>query len=105
MYIFLLSVVFLFIENEISARLINIIFSLLTSILIYMFCTSLLTFNKDNKYNKENKEKGKIIGLISSAFFLFNYYILSSSVLIDIDALSMFFVFLFVLFILLPQVQ
>jgi len=103
MYIFLLSVVFLFIENEISARLINIIFSLLTSILIYMFCTSLLTFNKDNKYNKENKEKGKIIGLISSAFFLFNYYILSSSVLIDIDALSMFFVFLFVFSILKHQ--
>ena len=47
-----------------------------------------------------NGERGKIIGLISSAFFLINYYIFSSSILIDIDVLSAFFVFGFVFFIL-----
>jgi len=80
MYIYLVSAMFQFWVNEFNIRIINVIFSILTAGLIFLFCYNLL-------------EDGKIIGLISSAFFLINYYILSSSILIDIDVLSTFFVF------------
>jgi len=86
MYIYSLAFIFNFFgENEIAARSINILFSFLTAILIYIFCFKLI-----------GEEKGKIIGLISSTLFLINYYVLSSSILIDIDTFSMFFVFGFV---------
>lgn len=86
MYIYFMGVLFyLFGVNEITARSINIVFSILISFVIFMFCKEFI-----------GKEKGKIIGLISSAFFLFNYYIFSSSVIIDIDVFSAFFMFLFV---------
>jgi len=84
MYIYLVSIMFQFGVNEFNIRIINVVFSILTSILIFLFC-----------YNLIGEKKGKIIGLISSAFFLINYYILSSSILIDIDVLSVFFVFCF----------
>ncbi len=85
MYIYLIAFMFLIAENEISARLINVIFSFLTTFLIYLFCKDLI-----------GNKKGKTIGIISSIFFLINYYILSSSILIDIDMLSTFFIFLFI---------
>ena len=87
MYSFLMSLIFKISVNEILARSINVFFSLLTSIFIFLFCLKIL-----------GKERGKIIGAISAAFFLINYYILSSSILIDIDVLSSFFVFSFVFF-------
>ncbi len=87
-YIFLMGFIFKFWQGEIPARSINIIFSILTAILIYFFCSKLI----------QNKNS-KIIGLISSAIFLTNYYTLSSSIIIDIDVLSMFFVFGFFFFI------
>jgi 4-amino-4-deoxy-L-arabinose transferase-like glycosyltransferase len=91
MYIFLLSGIFsIFGVSEASARSINILFSLLTAVLIYLFCTTLV----------DNKNK-KVIGLASAAFFLVNYFVFSSSLIIDIDALSTFFVFAFVFMILL----
>lgn len=85
MYNFLLALIFKFIISEISARLLNVIFSFLIVILIFLFCYKL------------NLEHGKIIGLFASALFLINYYSLSSSILIDIDVLSAFFVLGFVL--------
>ncbi len=88
MYIFMLSSLFNFGISEAIARSINIVFSILTAFLIYLFCTTFL------------KEKAKLIGLFSSAFFLLNYYVLSSSILIDIDMLSAFFALSFVFFIL-----
>jgi len=86
MYVFLLGLIFkVFIINEVSARIVNVLFSLFGALLIYIFCLKII-----------GGEKGKIIGLISTAFFLINYYVLSSSLLIDIDVLSTFFVFLFI---------
>ena len=88
-YIYLMSLFMTISQSEISARIINVIFSLLTAILIFMFCKNII-----------GGDKGKNIGFISVAFFLVNYYILSSSILIDIDALSMFAAFGFIYFIL-----
>src|SRR3989338_2178708 len=85
MYIYLLSV---FSKNEITMRSINVIFSLLTALLIFLFC--LKFFNKNT-------------GLIASSLFLINYYVLSSSLIIDIDVLSAFFVFAFVFCILMAE--
>ncbi len=88
MYIYLLAVLFKISISEISARILNISFSFLITILIFLFCKKII-----------GGEKSRVVGLISSAFFLINYYIFSSSVLIDIDVLSAFFVFGFVFFI------
>lgn len=85
MYIYLLAFTLKFFSGEAGARIINIVFSVLTSVLIYLFCANIM-----------GGKKGTGIGLVSSAFFLINYYIFSSSVLIDIDILSMFFLFGFV---------
>ena len=85
MYIYLLS---LFSKNEMTMRSVNVIFSLLTALLIFLFC--LKFFDKN-------------IGLISSALFLLNYYILSSSLIIDIDMLSAFFIFAFVFCVLMAE--
>lgn len=87
MYINLLAILFNISVSEISARSINIFVSLLISILIFFFCKKIINGN------------GLLIGMISSAFFLVNYYIFSSSVLIDIDVLSAFFIFGFIFFI------
>jgi len=85
MYIYSMALAFkIFGINEIASRSINLIFSLLTALLIFIF--SINAFGN----------RGKIIGLISSAFFLVNYYVFSSSVMIDIDILSTFFVFGFI---------
>lgn len=83
MYIYLMGEVFKFWKGEAAARSINLFFSLLTGLLIYFFCSKIIQKN------------GKEIGLISSAIFFINYYVLSSSIIIDIDVLSMFFVFSF----------
>jgi len=88
-YIYLMSLFMILSQGEISARIINVIFSLLTAALIFMFCKNII-----------GGVKGKNIGFISVAFFLVNYYILSSSILIDIDALSMFVAFGFIYFVL-----
>jgi len=85
MYIFTLSWAFRFVISELSARSINALFSILTAIIIFLFCSN---FIKDGA--------GRIIGLISSSFFMINYYVLSSSILIDIDIFSMFFTFAFI---------
>ncbi len=88
MYIYSLAFLFkIFPITEITARSLNIVFSLLTAILIFLFCFKII-----------GKKPGALIGLIASAFFLINFYVLSSSILIDIDALSTFFVFGFVYF-------
>ncbi|MFA5020173.1 MAG: hypothetical protein WC533_03680 [Candidatus Pacearchaeota archaeon] len=92
MYIYLMSMIFKFGINEVNARSINILFSLLTAVLIYLLCSKLI-----------KEEKGKLIGLIAGTFFLTNYYIFSSSILIDIDMLSAFFCFAFVSCILMHQ--
>lgn len=89
MYIFLLSAILKFSTSEIAIRGVNAVFSILTAGIIFLFCFYLI-----------EEKRGKIIGLISSAFFLINYYILSSSLLIDLDASSTFFVFSFIFFIL-----
>jgi len=88
MYINLLAFLFNFSISEISARSLNIFFSFLTALLIFLFYSKII-----------GGEKGNLLGIISSAFFLVNYYIFSSSVLIDIDVLSAFFVFGFIFFI------
>ncbi|MEK6875323.1 MAG: hypothetical protein AABX30_01430 [Nanoarchaeota archaeon] len=85
MYIYLLSIIFKFYTNEVSARLLNMIFSIFTAIFIFFFCLSVI-----------KKQDGLWIGIISSTFFLINYYVLSLSLLIDIDIISSFFVFGFV---------
>lgn len=86
MYIFILSLIARFSTSEIVIRLVNVIAILLTSVLIYLFCLNFL------------KENGKSIGILASSLFLINYYVLSSSILIDIDALSTLFVFSFIFF-------
>jgi len=83
MYIYTLALIAKFSTSEIALRSLNFIFSLLTAVIIFLFCLRI------------DKEKGKPIGLLSSALFLINYYVLSSSILIDIDVLSMFFTFSF----------
>ncbi len=88
MYIFLLSLVFKFFTGEIAVRMINVLFSFLTAGMIFLFCITIL------------KKNEKLMGGICSAIFLINYYVFSSSILIDIDILSMFFVFSFISFIL-----
>ncbi|VVB78765.1 Dolichyl-phosphate-mannose-protein mannosyltransferase [uncultured archaeon] len=88
MYIHLLAGLFTISVSETAARSINIIFSFLCALMIFFFGKKII-----------GGERGKMIGIISSAFFLINYYIFSSSVLIDIDVLSAFFVFGFVYFI------
>ena len=85
MYIFLLSIIYHFSTSEIATRSVNIIFSLLTAILIFLFCINFI-----------DKKRGLLIGLISTALFLTNFYVFSSSLLIDIDMLSSFFVFSFI---------
>ncbi len=86
MYIFILSSIIHFSTNEVLIRSLNVTAILLTSVLIYFFCLNFL------------KKDGKIIGILSAALFLINYYVLSSSILIDIDVLSTLFVFSFVFF-------
>jgi len=84
-YIMTLSLLMRFGESEIILRSLNFIFVILTAFLIYLFCYKII-----------GEEKGKWIGLISCAFFMINYYVFSSSVIIDIDILSMFFTFGFI---------
>jgi len=85
MYIYSMAFIFkIFGVSETSARSINIVFSLLTTILIFLFSIKIF------------ERKGKLIGIIASSFFLINYYVLSSSIMIDIDILSSFFVFAFI---------
>ncbi|MEA3329253.1 MAG: glycosyltransferase family 39 protein [Nanoarchaeota archaeon] len=88
MYIYIMGTLFwIFSVDEWVARSINLFFSILTSIFIFLFCYKLL-----------KKERGFFIGILASSLFLINYYVLSSSMLIDIDILSTFFVFGFVYF-------
>jgi len=89
MYIFLLSLIFKISISEVAARSVNVLFSFIIASFLFIFCIYFL-----------EKKKGKVIGLMSSAFFLINYYVLSSSIQIDIDMSSALFVFLFVFFIL-----
>jgi len=89
MYIYLLSIIPSISNSEIMIRSLNVIFLIFTSIIIFLFCLKM--FDKG----------GKIIGLVSSSLFLINYYVLSSSLIVDIDVLSMFFVFSFIYLVLL----
>lgn len=90
MYIYLASIAIFFSSDAMGIRAINVIFTILTAAAIFLFCI--------NFFEEENK---KIVGLIATSFFLINYYILSSSIIIDIDPSSMLFVFLFIFFLLL----
>jgi 4-amino-4-deoxy-L-arabinose transferase-like glycosyltransferase len=83
MYIYSLSLIALYSTSEIALRSLNFIFTLFTAILIFLFCAH------------HNVKGGKSIGLLAAALFLINYYVFSSSTLIDIDVFSMFFVLLF----------
>jgi len=85
MYIYLLSLIELNDYKEISIRSVNVAFSILIALIIFLFCKNLF-----------NKKDGKLIGLIASAFFLINYFVLSSSMIIDIDVISSFAVLGFV---------
>ena len=90
MYIYSLGLLFNLLDvSEIVARSLNIIFSFLITGLIFLFCFNLI-----------KGKKGLIIGIISATIFLINYYTLSSSIIVDIDVFSTFFVFGFVYFIL-----
>lgn len=91
MYISALSNIIIFSTSEIAIRSLNVLAILLTSVIIFCFCSRLIEKN------------GKIIGLVSSALFLINYYVLSSSLLIDIDAFSTLFLFSFIFFIILAH--
>jgi hypothetical protein len=84
MYILTLSVLLNNSFLEASARFPNVAFSLLTALLIYLFCVNLIS-----------RKNNKIIGLIASTLFLVNYYVLSMSLTIDIDMFSTFFTFAF----------
>ena len=85
MYIYTLSLSLRLIRGEVGARIINITFSILTAALIYIYCTKII----------KHKQK-KIIALLCTALFLTNFYVLQSSVIIDIDILSMFFITLYI---------
>jgi len=88
-YIFTLSLFLHLGDDEIIVRSVNVLFSIFTAIFIYLFGINII-----------KGDRGKMIGLISSSFFMINYYVFSSSLLIDIDVLSMFFTFGFMYFIL-----
>jgi hypothetical protein len=64
MYIYTLSLIMKFSQSEIAIRSLNVIFSIFTSIVIFLFCLRI------------NKKNGKLIGLVSSALFLINYYVI-----------------------------
>lgn len=81
-YIYLMSLVSSFSTNEIALRSINVIFSILVVIFIILFCTKIM-----------GGKKGYKVGLISASLFMICYYTLSSSLIIDIDVLSTFFMF------------
>jgi 4-amino-4-deoxy-L-arabinose transferase-like glycosyltransferase len=89
MYIYLLSVIIRFSTSIIAIRFLNVFAILITTFLIYYFSKKFLN------------QSGKIIGVMASALFLINYYVISSSLLIDIDALSTLFTFSFIGFTLL----
>jgi hypothetical protein len=83
MYIYFLSLIAKFSISETALRSLNFVFSIFTAVIIFLFCLRI------------DKKRGKQIGLLAAALFLINYYVFSSSILIDIDVLSMFFVFSF----------
>lgn len=85
LYIFLIRSSFFLFEGELAARIVNVVFSLLGALLIFFLCFRFVEGNK-----------GVITGLAASSLFLINYYVFSSSLLIDIDMLSAFFVFAYV---------
>jgi len=92
MYIIMMSLVlkYSWINSiEINARIIHFVFSVLTSLMVFLFCYRLI-----------GKEKGLFVGLISSSIFLISFFVLNSSIIIDIDILSSFFVFGFFYFML-----
>ena len=88
MYIYTLSLAAMLSTSEWAFRFPNVLAILLTAILIYLFSKDLLG----------KKEEGKSIGLLAAALFLVSYYVISSSLLIDIDAFSTLFVFAFIYF-------
>lgn len=87
MYIYTLSLIAMISTKEIALRSLNFIFVLLTALIIYLFCIRI------------NREYGKQAGLLATVLFLTNYYVFSSSLVIDIDVFSMFFVFCFFYFV------
>lgn len=89
LYIYAESLIVRFSTNEIFIRSLNVIAIILTGILMYLICLKFI-----------GGIRGKIIGIISLALFFINFYVLSSSLLIDIDGFSAFFVFLFIVSIL-----
>jgi len=91
MYVIILSLISKISESEILMRSVNFVAIFITSVLILSFCI---------KTSKKNKI---LIGMASTSLFLINYYVVSSSVLIDIDALSTLFIFMFIFSIILYQ--
>jgi 4-amino-4-deoxy-L-arabinose transferase-like glycosyltransferase len=86
MYLYELAFFFkLFSISEISARMLNFTFVLITGILIFLFC----------KINLKRDCSG-IIGLMAATLFYIDYYCFSSSMIIDIDVFSTFFIFCFI---------
>jgi len=89
MYIYALSTILSFTTSEIAIRSLNVIAILFSAVFIFLF------------FKKFSEENGNLKGLIASTLFLINFYVLSSSLLIDIDAFSTLFIFGFVYFIIL----
>jgi hypothetical protein len=84
MYVYFLSGIIRLSTSEVAIRFLNVFFILITGFLIFYFSKELA------------EKKGDFIGLMASALFLINYYALSSSLLIDLDASSTLFTFSFV---------
>jgi len=85
MYVYLSSLFLKINSKEIGMRSVNFIFTLLTIMLVFL-----------GVYRLFKKEKGIIVGLISSALFSLTYYAFQSSMIVDIDMLSTFFITLFI---------
>jgi len=90
LYIYIMSgFIFLFGYNPYSFRLVSVIFSLLTIVLVYLIVKEIL---KDNK-NKENW------ALFASLLYALNPLVIQSSILLDIDGgLLNFAIYLFFYF-------
>ncbi len=86
-YIFMLSLILKLGENEEFVRSFNVLLCILCSLVIYLIAVFKLP-----------KEEGKFIGLLSASLFLINYFVFSSSLVIDIDMSETFFLLLFIYF-------
>ncbi len=86
MYVSLLSLVFNLGFNEINARLLSVIFSIMTCLVIFLICREL--FKKD----------GIAIGVLSITLYMINFFSLSASIQIDTEPILVFFLVSFLYF-------